>query len=441
MIIQCDNCNTKFRLDDSKITETGVRVRCSRCSHTFIVHKEAPADDDAFDTLLAGFDSPPADDESTGHADRSEAHDTEARSDAAQEHAPVTSSEKVAEEEISLPQFGKSEEPAEKVDEDFSAVAEPADSVKEAETAAESAAPTEGTSGFFQKGVCLPQFRMSEEPSARGGEPEEALGKAHEDAEAAESAELTMKDSPTEESGAESPATDGAGSLPHDDWGLLAAASATQEGGDKPTMEDQRGIVAEEHDLPPLSIASRRRGSPFPVLLLGLLLILVVALAASVLFLKWPVDPATVIPPSVMKILGSASGTGGRTEVRNLNGAFLANREAGEIFIVSGDVLNKSGRVLTSLRVRCTVYDAAGQVLAQRTVYCGNSLSREQLAGMPFSELEKSMVRQFGDSLENLDVAPGKSIPFMAVFKGVPGGAANYGADVVDGQGIASKKR
>jgi len=40
MIIQCDQCKTRFRLDDSRVTVSGVRVRCSRCKHTFIVKKE-----------------------------------------------------------------------------------------------------------------------------------------------------------------------------------------------------------------------------------------------------------------------------------------------------------------------------------------------------------------------------------------------------------------
>ena len=40
MIIQCDKCQAKFKLDDSKVTEKGAKVRCSKCKNIFIVKKE-----------------------------------------------------------------------------------------------------------------------------------------------------------------------------------------------------------------------------------------------------------------------------------------------------------------------------------------------------------------------------------------------------------------
>ena len=37
MIVQCDKCTTRFRIADEKITGNGVKVRCSRCAHVFVV--------------------------------------------------------------------------------------------------------------------------------------------------------------------------------------------------------------------------------------------------------------------------------------------------------------------------------------------------------------------------------------------------------------------
>ncbi|MBW2311369.1 MAG: zinc-ribbon domain-containing protein [Deltaproteobacteria bacterium] len=37
MIVECEQCHTKFRLDDKLLKETGSKVRCSVCSHKFIV--------------------------------------------------------------------------------------------------------------------------------------------------------------------------------------------------------------------------------------------------------------------------------------------------------------------------------------------------------------------------------------------------------------------
>jgi predicted Zn finger-like uncharacterized protein len=44
MIVICDKCNTKYKLDDTTITQDGVKVRCSKCGNTFIVKKPSPED-------------------------------------------------------------------------------------------------------------------------------------------------------------------------------------------------------------------------------------------------------------------------------------------------------------------------------------------------------------------------------------------------------------
>lgn len=40
MIIQCEQCLTKFKLDDTKVKAKGVRVRCAKCRHVFTVRKQ-----------------------------------------------------------------------------------------------------------------------------------------------------------------------------------------------------------------------------------------------------------------------------------------------------------------------------------------------------------------------------------------------------------------
>ncbi|HEX2769737.1 MAG TPA: zinc-ribbon domain-containing protein, partial [Geobacteraceae bacterium] len=55
MIIQCDQCNTKFRLDDAKVPDKGVKVRCAKCKHIFKVQREVHPDETDFDFLLSGL--------------------------------------------------------------------------------------------------------------------------------------------------------------------------------------------------------------------------------------------------------------------------------------------------------------------------------------------------------------------------------------------------
>jgi predicted Zn finger-like uncharacterized protein len=43
MIVQCEQCMAKYRLDDSRIPGEKAKVKCSRCQHTFLVTKESPS--------------------------------------------------------------------------------------------------------------------------------------------------------------------------------------------------------------------------------------------------------------------------------------------------------------------------------------------------------------------------------------------------------------
>src|SRR6185436_14852972 len=46
MIVTCEHCGARYKLDDSKITGRGAKITCPRCRHLFVVYRnagEAPA--------------------------------------------------------------------------------------------------------------------------------------------------------------------------------------------------------------------------------------------------------------------------------------------------------------------------------------------------------------------------------------------------------------
>lgn len=52
MIVACERCATRFRLDESKLPPQGARVRCSRCKHAFFLAPPSAAEPaEAFDAL------------------------------------------------------------------------------------------------------------------------------------------------------------------------------------------------------------------------------------------------------------------------------------------------------------------------------------------------------------------------------------------------------
>lgn len=54
MIVTCDHCGARYKLDDARISGRGAKITCPRCRHIFVVYKERPAD--AVDTTQTESD-------------------------------------------------------------------------------------------------------------------------------------------------------------------------------------------------------------------------------------------------------------------------------------------------------------------------------------------------------------------------------------------------
>jgi predicted Zn finger-like uncharacterized protein len=79
MIVQCQQCTVKYRLEESRIPGEKAKVKCSRCEHIFLVTKESPPPEEptmdlsvhegpkqpaqgSFQCPACGFQQPPAQD-------------------------------------------------------------------------------------------------------------------------------------------------------------------------------------------------------------------------------------------------------------------------------------------------------------------------------------------------------------------------------------------
>ena len=194
-------------------------------------------------------------------------------------------------------------------------------------------------------------------------------------------------------------------------------------------------------DPPPLSISSRRRGgSFFPIVVIAISVLLVLGLATGGFFFfkEGPAGLQRVGLGVVAKWLGLQVKEEGSIAVQNPTAVFVQNKGAGELFVITGEAVNNFAKPRASIQVKATVFGPKGEVLLQKNAYCGNALSREQLATMPLTELDKAMANAFGDSLSNLAVQPGKPIPFVVVLGNVPQGSTDFGVEVI-GSTIATK--
>ena len=537
MIVQCDQCNAKFRLDDAKVKEEGVKVRCSKCKHVFVVRKEVPAEEPDFDSILGGLESSPSevrvavaaasqtpvpeegpvlqkpsdaapDDEwamnfgevAPGAApDQGEAAPVgmapewlddgsggEAASMELQTATATGMESRVDDHSNDLSYFLSAEKNEGKPAEfdlgefDFSAGAMGqaggmADTIAEEKTAnssAETAAgdkvvPEKPFSSFDDFGEAVDMG--SGERKSSGQEPEEfSFGDPFAEGERGSAIAPGSENEPsiapainTEESSSDeffsfagSAPKQGAGEtfdFSVEDFSATTPVTVSEgEGGpvwdtadsetgatpetQKPGAESSTVpfVAAEEDEMPPSVIPTRRKGSRVVGLVLGALGVLLMLLLVGggyYYFAKGPAAFDGLGMGAVSKWLGKESTEEGKISVANPVGAFLVNQEAGELFVVTGNAVNDFKKPRAAIQIKVTLYGPKGAVSQQKTVYAGNALSKEQLATLPFAKIEAAMNNQFGDSLANLGVQPGKNIPFVAVFDKVPRDVTDFGVE------------
>lgn len=167
-------------------------------------------------------------------------------------------------------------------------------------------------------------------------------------------------------------------------------------------------------ELPPLLIASRRRQSPILGALTAVIAVLVISVLGYFGYSAFSTPKEVVIVEA------------GKISVRGVKAIFIKNAVAGELLVVSGEALNEYPKPRAALQVKVTVFDASGQSIGTKNVYGGNPLTDEQLKSLPLDKIEAVMANQFGDSLANMEVPPGKAIPFVAVLATIPEGAKDF---------------
>jgi len=531
MIIQCDQCNTKFKLDDSKVPDKGVKVRCAKCKQVFMVQRETSSEEPDLDFLLSGLGAP------ASGAEKGLAMPEETLSPPIEKEewdSLTTSPSTSAEEEFGVPAASSAEHTLDgDFGEDFFAEKEEPSAPEnkgsdsgefsfdneESQVSFEAAAipetPPEKT-GEFEFG----EFPFDEEsatgsvaPDAPSGIPEaEGFDFESDDFAASESAEAIssediagfstaeaqeegftfeqehtvpqadnqgMDENPEASTGVEESfqfsdvavpqvVSHEAENLPFadqdanketeavpTDFGEIDFGDTTvsepplmKEKEIKPDKELTPEPVAEEisppafvslmpsaeEELPPLAISTRKRGGSFfsiAVTTIAVLIVLTIGGVGLYVLKEGPTAFSKLGLSFLARWIGmDVAGEGGIT-IKNPQGIFMVNREAGEIFVVTGEAVNNFKKPRASIQVKGTVLGPKGEILMQKTAYCGNVLSKEQLASLPMAKIEEAMGSPFGDSLANLDVQPGKSIPFVVVFNVVQKDAAEFSVEVV----------
>ncbi|PIE61907.1 MAG: hypothetical protein CSA29_01015 [Desulfobacterales bacterium] len=114
----------------------------------------------------------------------------------------------------------------------------------------------------------------------------------------------------------------------------------------------------------------------------------------------------------------------------SINGRFVSNDSAGELFIVTGRIDNPSQIPYSNIKVKGTLLDNTKAKVVTQAAYCGNIIPEGTLKKGNISDITKQLGNKNGLQNANMNVAPGKSVPFMIVFSNLPKNLTNFTVEV-----------
>ncbi|NTW98850.1 MAG: DUF3426 domain-containing protein [Geobacteraceae bacterium] len=493
MIIQCEKCQTRFRLDDSRVTAKGVKVRCTKCKHVFRVQKEGP-EAGLFepDGAIAGLSSAVASGTVPTAASEDHIFAPEPAQDSSVDFAGFddtsVGSDLADARSFETPAFDASEPAASDgfhtaITESAPAVAvEPAAMGGVVDFSSFDFGDTESDLGSTPSStlsvddftdaapVSTPVAPRRETPQGLDFSDDDMFGAVvpsapeatsdsisfdFEGDSFAESMEMSGQDSSGKSGGLFS--LDSSGDAPFNlgeiDFGDELTSVAVQqvnpedlkpsqeilfaplaEAREKSEDEDlKRAFLGEDSvddlgELPPLSIASRRKQSPLFSGLIAVVALLVISALGYFGYSSFSTPKVAVATDN------------GKISVQDVKAAFIENDEVGELLVISGEALNEYPKPRAALQIKVDLFDATGKSIATKSAYGGNPLTEEQLESLPLDKIEAAMANQFGDSLANMEVAPGTAIPFVVVLSNLPKGVKDFGVQSA-GSTVATGKQ
>jgi predicted Zn finger-like uncharacterized protein len=211
-----------------------------------------------------------------------------------------------------------------------------------------------------------------------------------------------------------------------------------------PSERPQRQQLPQEVPVPKTALRARpdkpSGGGPTvrPGVAILVLLFLVIAGGGGYLaFTNEGRSTLKSLVPGVGALLGednAARKSGPQFDIRNPIGYYDNTAKAGRMFVLKGQVANIGPATRGRIRLHAALLDNTGKMLVEKTVYAGNVLGGEALRVADRETIEKTLSSPFGEKLANLDVAPGKSVPFMVVFLDIPEGIDTYMLEAKEGE-------
>ncbi len=116
----------------------------------------------------------------------------------------------------------------------------------------------------------------------------------------------------------------------------------------------------------------------------------------------------------------------GAVTVNDLSGKFINNKNAGELFVISGTVTNQFIIPKSKVQLVGKIFDTKGKVTNEQKAFCGESIEDEKLKNLSLEELKNIM-----SNSTNSDLKPSAKVPFTIVFSSLSKDLNEFSVDVV----------
>ncbi len=436
MIIQCESCRTKFKLNEDLIKGKGARVRCKKCGDYIVVMKSG------YEHLKNQYiesvkDSRIAEKESSEEVlvlEKKEREELPAEGmESPTEGEPVgeKEEEKEEEKEVRGTPSGEEELPKDDIDkafEDFLG------SIQEGSGSSLEGERTEFDTSTFDGEEAIGFSTEDEEITGKEGGDDLELSLEDEKIDFQHSSYLNESISSRQEEGEE--AREDAVSSPKEEEELVIETPLShqeppsgdeEKAGEIPSetaLESPRGEEAGDVKASPFEYISKetpgKRKSVKTKNFLVVVLILLLIIAGVGAYLAFTKEGNRVVikyAPYLRSMLSGENHPSSKDfNITNLIGYNETNEKEGNIFVIKGDVVNLSKEVKSGLILKGEVMGKKGNLLGSKKVYGGNSLTPGELKTKDRAAIEKTLQNKLGKNLANIDIQPGSSIPFMIVF-------------------------
>jgi len=423
LIVQCEHCQTKYRIPDEKVKGKGVKVRCAKCNNTFTVlpASEAPASAASPPQQATPAPEAPPEEQSPEQPPKSPLAESspEADSDASHPLLPDPTSAAFGDESTRTTE--ETDEPPQSSLESYEPPSAPEDA---------------GAGGSHRPAHEID--RGAHDALANDEIPSPDLGGFE--------LETTSREDPSQsmETSAAPLGRDLSGTLPSADgemgWGNISLDSKP----DEQLGEDGIGLAGEsgfqpappqppvrEEGLPGTSppeqiqapppdqtpvpayqpeVSKAGKGRKFFVALLILAL-----LGTGGYF----------VYPNVMELIGSQGAKPeGTLNPDNIQVKPLNRQDGKLVYTVRGNVRNNSSVSVGMIQVEAQFRNASEEIVATSSAYCGNVFDDTEVSTGDLGKIRSDLQNELGQSLSNRGIQPGQAVPFLIILENPPSGVS-----------------